>query len=212
MWAESDLYFPILNFSKYSKSFFFVWLRKKQLLILKANYESVKLNWLIQERKCYCLFAFESSAEDHSLIVRQMSKGLVYFNEWNSIGTQFFANKKSRWLFLFVFILVEGSRSCYFVNPPAFFLSFKGNFKMVEVVRLNQPKFYKQRLFGFLTHHTSTSCTIKTSKVDGRYRSTLKVFGEDQTFTGVHDTIRDAEIVACTMYINRSVVNQEMTW
>jgi hypothetical protein len=90
--------------------FFFVWLRKKQLLILKAKYESVKLNWLIEERKCSCLFAFQSSADDHTLIFREMSKGLVYFNEWNSIGTHFLRAswecfffsqffKKTNWIF-----------------------------------------------------------------------------------------------------------------
>lgn len=95
--------------------FFFVWLRKKQLLILKAKYESVKLNWLIEERKCSCLFAFQSSADDHTLIFREMSKGLVYFNEWNSIGTHFlraswecffFLNFLRRRIEFFIFFII----------------------------------------------------------------------------------------------------------
>lgn len=97
---------PIHNFSKYSKSFFFlfVWLRRKQLQILKAKYESVKLNWLIEERKCSCLFAFQSSADDHTLIFREMSKGLVYFNEWNSIGTHFLRASWECFFFSFCFL------------------------------------------------------------------------------------------------------------
>jgi hypothetical protein len=83
---------------------------------------------------------------------------------------------------------------------------------MVEVVRLNDPKYFKQRLFGFLTKYTSTSCTIKTLKVNGRYRATLTVYGEDETFFGQQNNRRAAEINACVNYINRNVVNQEMTW
>ncbi len=84
--------------------FFFVWLRRKPLQILKAKYESVKLNWLIEERKCSCLFAFQSSADDHTLIFREMSKGLVYFNEWNSIGTHFL---RASWECFFFFLFFK---------------------------------------------------------------------------------------------------------
>ncbi|XP_046657650.1 uncharacterized protein LOC124350957 [Daphnia pulicaria] len=83
---------------------------------------------------------------------------------------------------------------------------------MVEVIRLNDQKFYKQRLFGFLTKFTSTSCTIKTLKLNGRYRATLTVFGEEESYIGEQSNRRAAEINACIRYINQNVVNQEMTW
>jgi hypothetical protein len=95
---------------------------------------------------------------------------------------------------------------------PPFFLSFSASFKMVEVIRLNDQKFYKQRLFGFLTKFTSTSCTIKTLKLNGRYRATLTVFGEEESYIGEQSNRRAAEINACIRYINQNVVNQEMTW
>ncbi|EFX70167.1 hypothetical protein DAPPUDRAFT_328415 [Daphnia pulex] len=74
--------------------------------------------------------------------------------------------------------------------------------KNVELIRKNDPKYYKQRLFGFLSQSVGTSCTIKCEKKDGRYRATLTVYGEGEPVVGVHDHRVDAEIQACIKYIN----------
>jgi hypothetical protein len=82
----------------------------------------------------------------------------------------------------------------------------------VEIIRKNDEKYYKQRLFGFLSHFASTSCAIKCEKLDGQYRATLTVYGEEEPTIGVASHRGAAEIQACIRYINAQVVNRYMTW
>jgi hypothetical protein len=81
----------------------------------------------------------------------------------------------------------------------------------VEIVRKCAEKFYKQRLFAFLTHYASTSCTLKCEKLNGQYRATLTEYGEEPTIA-VASHRGAAEINACIRYINAQVVNGYMTW
>jgi hypothetical protein len=83
---------------------------------------------------------------------------------------------------------------------------------MVEVIHTNDPKFYKQRLFGFLSHFVGTSCTIKCEKIDGRYRATLTVYGEEEPVVRSASYRNVAEVNAFIQYINTQKVNRCMTW
>ncbi|EFX75218.1 hypothetical protein DAPPUDRAFT_323426 [Daphnia pulex] len=82
----------------------------------------------------------------------------------------------------------------------------------VEIVRKCAEKFYKQRLFAFLIHYASTSCTLKCEKLNGQYRATLTVYGEEEPTIAVASHRGAAEINACIRYINAQVVNGYMTW